>query len=205
MNLAIFITTLLQDGKVTVDTDLSPFPGGVLQETAHILQSYYYNDAQEMPGKAPAFHPDAALWSACYIYRAAQLSAIATPPAADVHRLLTPYPGNINAETIYSADLCLRYLPDLTGLSKGNAAEDILITQLRETAALWPFSSTGIKIPTTYIPDAIWQHPALLAAYADRIIVTRDSARLRHPKILPAVLKALGNYQEILWPGFVRP
>ncbi|MBV7532269.1 hypothetical protein [Chitinophaga sp. sic0106] len=205
MNLANFITTLIQDGKVSVDTDISPFSADILAETATILQTYYHNDVQDMPGTAPAFHVDAAVWSATYIYRAAQLTAIRTLGEGDIANLLIPFSGTVNAATIYSADLCLRYLPDLTGLSKSLSPKDKLVEQLLETAAQWPFSSTGIKIPANEIPDPLWQHPSLLAAYADRIIVTRDQSRLHHPAVLQAVLKALGHYQEILWPGFIKP
>ncbi|SHL71098.1 hypothetical protein SAMN05444266_104490 [Chitinophaga jiangningensis] len=205
MNLAIFITTLIQDGKVSVDTDISPFSADVLQETVTILQSFYHNDVPDMPGTAPAFHADAAIWGATYIYRTAQLFTISSPEDEDITRLLVPFSGAINAATIYSADLSLRYLPDLAGLNKSHATNSKLLEQLQETAAQWPFSSTGMKILAAQVPDSLLQHPSLLAAYADRIIVTRDHGRLRHPKVLQAVVKALDNYQEILWPGFTKP
>lgn len=205
MNLSAFITALTREGQVAVAHDITPFPPEALQAAAAVLHSYYLNDISDMPASPPAFDNDAALWAAAYVYRTTQLIMLRTPGPEQVSILLLPYTGAITAAAVYSADLCLRYLPDLLSMSKGLAPDDPLVMQLRQTAAAWPYSSTGMQIAPAVSLDAIITNPSLLQAYADRVIATRDISRCSTPAITAAIIAALGNYQEILWPDFRLP
>ncbi|WP_143310291.1 hypothetical protein [Chitinophaga vietnamensis] len=205
MNLSAFITALIREGQVAVAHDITPFPPEALQEATAVLHSYYLHDISDMPADPPAFDPEAALWAAIYVFRTTQLIMLKTPAAEQVSTLLLPYPGAITAAAIYSADLCLRYLPDLLSMSKGLAPDDPLLTQLRQTAAAWPYSSTGMQITPAAHLDIITGNSSLLQAYADRVIATRDISRCNMPAVTAAIVAALGNYQEILWPDFRLP
>ncbi|MCW3463831.1 hypothetical protein [Chitinophaga nivalis] len=202
MNLSAFISHLIREGQVTVADTIHPFSTQEIQDTATVLHQYYENDILDMPGTAPAFDEKAAMWAAIYIYRAVQLAMLRQLGEEQIKILLTPYPDAITPEAIYGADLCLRYLPDLVSLSKGLSPDDPLVQHLKETAAVWPFSSTGMNIPVTAVLDHILAHPSLLQAYADRIIASRDTDRCRIPAVKEAVKASLGNYTDILWPDF---
>lgn len=202
MNLDAFINHLVREGQVTVVNQIIPFTPQELQDTQTILEAYYENDILEIPGTAPAFDVDAALWAAGYIYRIVQLAMLREAGKQDIIRWLTPYPSPPTAANIYSADLCLRYLPDLLSLSKGIAPDDPLVQQIREIAMQWPFSSTGMNLPATGDISAIIASPPLLQAYADKIIATRDQNRCTHPAIQAIVTASLGNYASILWPDY---
>ncbi|PSL46651.1 hypothetical protein CLV51_103632 [Chitinophaga niastensis] len=205
MNLSAFITHLVREGQVTVASNIHLFSPQELQNTIVVLQEYYDNDIQDMPGTAPAFDSNAALWAARYIYRAVQLAMLRQLGEEEITTLLLPYDQPVTAATIYGADLCLRYLPDLLSLSKGLSPEDPLVKHLQETAKQWPFSSTGINIPATQGIDIIVSNPSLLQTYVDRIIATRDTGRCNVQPVLAAVKASLGNYAEVLWPDFKLP
>ncbi|WP_146616167.1 hypothetical protein [Chitinophaga dinghuensis] len=196
MNLALFVTALTQDSKVSVLPGITPFSPTALQEASVVLYNFYRDDSQEMPTTPPPFHEDAALWAATLAYRIIQLAE--APVSSEIITHLPPFTPPVTPAVIYSADLCLRYLPDLLQYTKPGPLQDYVL----QTAAQWPFSSTGMQITLTGTLTPILQDNALLQAYADRIIVTRDISRCQHPGIKNAVIKAMGNYQEILWPGF---
>lgn len=204
MNLDAFINHLVREGQVAVVNQIIPFTPQELQDTQTILEAYYQNDILEIPGTAPAFDADAALWAAGYIYRIVQLAMLREAGKQDILHWLSPYPATPTAASIYSADLCLRYLPDLLSLSKSLAPDDPLMQQIRETAMQWPFSSTGMNLPANGDLTAVIASPALLQAYADRIIATRDSNRCDIPAVQQTVTASLGNYASILWPDYKK-
>ncbi|MBC9914229.1 hypothetical protein [Chitinophaga varians] len=202
MSLSSFITTLVRDGQVTVATVVHPFSQDDLTEARTVLLNYYQHDITDMPGQAPAFDGDTALWAAGFIYRAAQLIRLRHIDNAGIDQWLPKHPGANAPEAVYSADLCLRYLPDLLGMAKDLAPADPLVQRITETAAQWPFSSTGMNIFPDIPITAITGHPSLLLAYTDRVIASKDTGRCSNPTVMTAVKAALGNYADLLWPGF---
>ncbi|MFY0254469.1 hypothetical protein ACDQ55_10995 [Chitinophaga sp. 30R24] len=202
MKLSVFINHLVREGQVAVVNQFVPFTPGELKETTTVLQEYYDNDILEMPGAAPIFNADAALWAAQYVYRTVQLALLRESGLEAIIQWMQPYTADITDSSIYSADLCLRYLPDLLHLSKGLSPDDPLVQYIRKTAALWPFSSTGMNLPATGNTDMIIASPSLLQAYADRIIASRDQGRCNIPAVLATVNTSLGNYANMLWPEY---
>jgi len=196
MNLALFVTALTQDRNVSVIPGITPFSPATLQDASLVLYNFYRDDIQDMPPSCPPFQEDAALWAATLTYRIVQLTE--EPSHLPLTTLLPAYTSPVTPAAIYSADLCLRYLPDLMQHTQTDNLRNFVL----QTAAQWPFSSTGMQVSPTGSIEPILHDAALLQAYADRIIVTRDTNRCQHPGIKSAVIKAMGNYQEILWPGF---
>ncbi|NIG53718.1 hypothetical protein [Chitinophaga sp. Cy-1792] len=205
MDLAEFIQSLTREGNPNVSASLAPFDEQTRQDANKMLLTLYLQDIPDMPGKAPVFNQDAALWAATFIYRTMQLVQLPNLSTSDIPALLTDYPGNKSPDVIYSADLCLRYLQDIYCLAAKSAIAAPLQEYLRQIAAKWPFSSTGMPVTDTTPISTIMEDKSLATAYADRIIVSRDAQRLKIPEVARAVKKALGNYQEILWPGFNPP
>jgi len=203
MNLTSFTTTLLQSGQVTIPKEFSPLDPADLTATTKTLSRFHETDKLHLPTPAPAFDPTAALWSAQYLYRATQLTLLRDAGDEAVSEHLLPYEGEMNAHAIYSADLVLRHLPELLGLAKGLAPDDVLVVNLHATAARWPFSSVGIAIDAHESEAIILDDPALRIAYADRIIQARDRKRLENPLVEELVREALGDHKAALWPELV--
>ncbi|RBL92133.1 hypothetical protein [Chitinophaga flava] len=202
MILSSFITTLVQDGQVTIAAVVNPFSSDDLADANNLLLEYYRNDLTDMPGQAPGFDADAAMWAAQFVYRAAQLIMLRHIDENGVYQLLPLYDIATQPDAVYSADLCLRYLPDLLSLAKGLAPADPLVKRITQIAAQWPFSSTGMNILPDIPVNVITSHPSLLQAYTDRIIASKDAARCSEPMVMTTVKASLGNYADLLWPGF---
>jgi len=127
MELATFIKGLITEGKVSVKGVLISFPEEDLFETKKILREYYEEDILEMPGTAPSFSEEAAIWAAEYFYRVVQLTIIRDAGEEKIKEQLKPFAGEINAAAMYSADLIFRHLPSLIDLVKGFAPADVLL------------------------------------------------------------------------------
>ncbi|KAA2245567.1 hypothetical protein F0L74_06320 [Chitinophaga agrisoli] len=200
MRLTGFISDLIGGTGVTVAGEVLPFGEDDVQETIDVLGRYYVNDVIGMPHHAPAFNPQAAAWSARYLYHVIQLMLLRHLGNEQLDVLLIPFPGEIDAAAIYTTDLTFRHLPELFQLARSLAPGDPLVQRLTDTALQWPFSAAGIALPAEPALDTVLDHPSLRIAYVDRIITRRDTARCNNPHITALVLEALGAYPEKLWP-----
>lgn len=201
MKLCEFIDALIHTGSVTLAGSVDTFEEEDLLRSQKLLQDYYTRDALEMPGTPPSFDEEAALWAAIFLYRAMQFTLLRSEEATTVQNTLAAYTGDITPEIMYSADLCLRYLPPMLGLAQGLAPEDVLVTCIQTVATQFPLSAVGIRLPGD---NTIPGHPSLRAAYTDRIITLRDTQRYQQDGIVKAlVTEALGNHTASLWPGLI--
>lgn len=201
MQLSTFFSTLFAEGKVVATGEVSGFDPADRPALEKVLYRCYQDDVLAMPSQAPAFHPEAACCAAQFIYNAVQLIVRRDLDNEAVEKHLAGLPEPASAEIIYSADLTLRYLPELFGLARGLAPLDIVVTKLKDTATRWPFSSVGILLETEYALDNILAHPSLKYAYTDRILTRQDKNRAQHPQVMALVSSTLGNYAAELWPN----
>lgn len=202
MELTNFIAGLINEGKVKVVPQMVTFTAEDLNLASIHLRQYYEDDAQEMPAAVPVFDLPAACWAATYLYRAVQFILMRELDETTMQQHLLPYAGEHTPAAIYSADLTLRYLPDLFNLAKGLSPHDPLVKQMQETAQAWPFSSAAIQLETMADISAVMSHASLKQAYIDRIINVRDLRKCRQPECYPLVQEALGSYSYVLWPQF---
>src|SRR3954462_11273205 len=165
MELTNFIAGMINEGKVKVVAQLLEFEPEDLHLANIHLQQYYEDDIQEMPAAAPSFDENAALWAARYLYTAVQFILLRNLDETTMQEQLLPYSGELTPAAMYSADLTLRYLPDLFDLAKGLSPNDPLVKMMKETAQLWPFSSAAISMSESTNLSVIFSHASLKQAY----------------------------------------
>ena len=199
MKLAQFILNLFEYGDVTVEDKVQVFSEKDLRDTVRGLDYFYKKDISNIPHTAPSFHPEAALWSAQYIYRAVQMIVLRELGEEEVKKHLTDYPFEKTPEVIYSVDLTMRYLSDLLNIAKGLAPDDILVKKLKQSALDFPFSSVGLKIEGELNEAVILSHTALKYAYADRIINKKDKSRIQNTNIQELIKELLGDHASTFW------
>lgn len=202
MQLEQFILDIILQGKVIVDDKISAFTKEDLQLATQRLREDHALQQQELTATVPAFHAEAAIWAAGFLYRAVQLVMLRNLGEEVVNELLTPYGGEVSPETILSVDLSFRYLPNLMGLAKGLAPEDVLVKRMMEAAISWPFSSVGMKVEGDMKIDVILNNACLRREYIDRIIEARDTKRCNNVQVNEYIQEALGDHGVVLWPGW---
>ena len=204
MTLSQFILNLLEKGQVLLEGKLRDFSKTELEEAAKVLKVYYDHDKIEMPYQAPDFEPGIALWGATYLYHTMQLSLLRDENEETVREYLTASTASKTPSVIYSADLMLRYLPQLLNISKGLAPDDVLVKCLMETAVQWPFSSIGIVLTETPNLDPILENQSLRIAYIDRIIQSKNQKNIYNEKVTKLINEALGDHQSTFWPELTK-
>jgi hypothetical protein len=188
-----FIQSLLEAGRVKVPPGDEP-PDGIHEAIAD-LDRVARSEAAFGP---PALSAPAASWALTIVYRAAQALVFREIDADAVrHMLAVPCPLPPSPSVHYSADLSLRYLPDLLALARGIAPDDPLVAGHTALARAWPLSSVGVAGAGEVDPSAFLNHPSLRQLYVDRIIERSDASRLAHPAVRAAVLEAVGAYPSL--------
>ena len=188
-----FVHSLAETGRVSVPPD-DALPDDV--EAA--VQELDAAAREEMAFTAPQLNPMVAAWALGLIYRACQALVFREIEATSVEGTLTaPCPRPPSPSVCYSADLSLRYLPDLLSLARGIAPSDPLVAGLTALSRAWPLSSVGTAGMEDVDVAAFVDHPSLRQLYVDRIIERGDVSRLKHPAVRAAVGEALGAYPDL--------
>lgn len=203
MDLTSFIKDLLENGNVTVSGTPIHFEENDRQESALLLKAYYNEDILDIALTPPEFSVEAALWGAEYCYNSIQMMMQRTVEDNMLSHYLKPFEGSYDASTIYSADLFLRYLPDLLQTAKGLAPDDRLVSYVTETACQWPFSTASEELAHDEGRiGMILNHASLRIAYADRIIRSRNKKLAGREEIKEIITEALGDHANLIWPEF---
>lgn len=205
MNLPLYsmIRTLRSSEEVILYARLLRISAEDEAATLEFLQSEYASESREYPGEAPAFDAAAARWAAHTLYIAAQVLLYREHKSADLPVLLPAYNGNTDAAALLSADLCLRFLPDvlqqLQLIDPLDPLNSLLLTHLQH----WHYSGLVLhEAPADADLQPVLQNPCLKQLYINRIISCRRTKTALLPGLEPAVRNALGIYEDVFWPGF---
>ncbi|MTH15537.1 hypothetical protein [Flavobacterium sp. LC2016-01] len=169
-------------------------------EAALFLETEYEKEVLEYPGIAPNFNSGAALWAARMVYLATQLLLHREHKMKDVKELLSFYIGAVDASAIISADLCLRFLPQIIAEIRKIDPEDLVIDILEKHLIQFHYSAIGSDLDTENINfDAVAANDCLLQLYIDRI-VQRKSIKWAQSDFIKKQLEiGFGDYQKLFW------
>ncbi|KYP15341.1 hypothetical protein [Flavihumibacter sp. CACIAM 22H1] len=166
------------------------------QLVVEFLETEFTNEAYDYPFHTLEFDKAAALWAARYLYTTAQLLLYRTYSVEQLPMLLAGFKDDLTPEAILSADLCLRFLPDLFDLANKLDYSDPIQSCIVSTLSIWQYS--GIKIAdATLTPklEIIFSNPCLKQLYLNRILETDNPYLKKHPVIQQELSAIAGIYQ----------
>jgi hypothetical protein len=195
LTLASFLKTLSAESLALVDRTQCFESGAEAFAAWHALEEAARAD---LPGNPPSCNEAAGLWAAERLYFICQAIVIRDLDAQEVRpRILEPCPSPRNPSADYSADICLRHLPDVARLARQLAASDPVNDLIQEFAATWPLSAAGVpQIEFTKI-ETFWPHPTLRRVFVDRVLAHQATAALQLPPVLEAIRAALGAHPDL--------
>ncbi|RZK12964.1 MAG: hypothetical protein EOO46_01175 [Flavobacterium sp.] len=173
------------------------------QEAVHYLAKEYCDEAVTYPFIAPSFDGEAALWAAKTVYLASQLLLYREHREADLPALFPPYQSGVTPSAVLSADLVLRFLPDVVLQLKAIDPEDALILILETHLTTWHYSGIRYALVVDSLNfSSLQSSPCLEQLYVDRAIASQNLLLAKHPAIRQNVSAALGMYAPQLWSRF---
>ena len=170
------------------------------------LSNEYQKELLEYPSETvPEFDAATALWAAKTIYISAQLLLYRENEVTDLDMLLPDYTAIRNASSVLSADLCLRFLPDILVQLKMIDSEDALIEILERKIVYWHYSGINYTLPLEQLDfDSMFAEDGLKRLYLNRIITNKKIDLANHPACKENVAGYLGMYADQFWKDFNR-
>jgi len=110
------------------------------------LEKEYGNEALNFPHDAPGFDKTAALWAAKIIYISAQLVLFREANPEDLEPMLPDFEQPLTPSVLLSADLTLRFLPDVLRQVKLIDSEDPLLKILEPKLLKFHYSGVNYQL-----------------------------------------------------------
>jgi MoxR-vWA-beta-propeller ternary system protein len=204
VSLPVFLRALFDHGRVQVAAPTEKVTRQDEQEAEEALREPDAALRLEGPGQLPELNMAVAMWAAKTCFGACQLIVFRQLDEQAIGELLpAAFPPSDPPSRHWSADLTLRFLPDLLRHASVASEEDPLLRHLRSLASQWPLSSVGIEEIAPEHIEELAASPPLLQLYVDRILARKDYHRLEHPAVREAVRQAVGMHSK-LWPDLTK-
>ncbi len=168
-------------------------------EAILFLRKEYLQESLDFPYQAPLFDANAALWAAKTVYIAAQLMLYREHKEVDLLELLSDYEGDFSPAAILSADLYLRFLPDMLIHLKMIDSQDKLIEILEKMLEKWHYSGIKYALEIEKLDfETIENDLCVKQMYANRVIFYKKNALFQHPILQPLLLANFGIHSQVL-------
>ncbi len=196
-----FLSDLFVNGEVQVAPQLEPFSETEELDAQRFLEEIHIEEQLNTPKAAIPFDAPAALWAAKFLYRAVQFTLLRAVDENTIKKELSLYPGTITAASICSADLCLRYMGDLSKLTKSLAPADVLLEYYRKLAYQWPYSAIGWAVlPNKEQLFDLLRHEGLRLLFLERLLDKKAYADIKKLQLIPWIQTLTGLYPKELLP-----
>jgi hypothetical protein len=168
-SLADFLDGVLSDGSAILRA-APALPTRDRRPAVARLEAAYADRRLDVAGLPLPFDAPAALDSALFLWRACWSLVQRGQPEEEVGIVLELPAPPVTAAAHLSADLVLRFLPQLHRRSHGAAADDILTTRLTQALRNAPLSGVLAGVEEGPLaPIELGGHPGLLLLYAERL------------------------------------
>jgi hypothetical protein len=163
-----FLHQLFEEGKVLLKDRPVPSTGRPSPEAAALLKRAFNDYRLHVAGPLIEFDSGAALNAAEVVRQACWLLLNRTEPESELHLTMQGAPAT-PAQHL-SADLVLRFLPQIYRRARALAPADVLLGMLADILRRWPL--TGVLAGVDEEPLApldFGGHPGLMLLYAERL------------------------------------
>jgi len=194
------IEHLLATDKVVLYRRIDEVSTSESEAVTALLKEQFDREAAGYPGTTPCWHPEAAAWAARVLFHAAQLVLYRSHDAESLEHYFPVFDRTKTADAVISADICLRYLPDVLRFLAEIDVDDALIPVLESVLGEWHYSGL-LADPTPEPADltTVVENDCLARLYADRVIKTKNEAMAARPELRSLVLTALGDHGATYW------
>lgn len=198
-----FLDTLFllrQEECITIFTDLQEISRKEENDAAEYLETEFEKERLEFLSDTISYDKEAAIWAAKVLYHSAQLYLIRENTAKDLNKLIPPFNGKRDVSAILSADLSLRFLPQIILALKNADPEDPLIGPLENILIDFHYSAVGFDLE---LENINWEkelsertHRKL---YLERIVEKKSYQLAEIPYINNLLVAEFGLHKDVFW------
>ena len=168
------------------------------------LKKEYEKEVLNFPYDPPPFDANAALWAAKTIYISAQLVLFREIEVKNLlNELLPDYSKELSPSKMLSADLTLRFMPDLLRQLQTIDLEDPLIRILEPKLSKFHYSGVNYNLDLEALDfNLVNENQCFRQLYANRIIQYKRTKLASHPAFSSLISSNLSIYKNEIWKDF---
>lgn len=164
------------------------------------LKDEYTKEATNYPYSPPTFNKEAALWAAKTIYFSSQFLLYRENKGNELPLYLPPYSLTVDAPSVLSTDICLRFLPDILENLTGIDPEDPIVLLLEDFMYQWHYSAVGYRLnPEKLSINEVYENKCLRQLYVDRIIEKKAKELAGLPFFNSHIKASIGEFGSLFW------
>jgi hypothetical protein len=202
-NKSPFLDTLFllrKEGCLTIFTHIQEISVKEEQEAADYFESEFEKERLGFFSDQVSCHREAAVWAGKILYHSAQLYLIRENTAKDLSGWVPRFKGKKDIASILSADLSLRFLPQVMAALQNIDPEDPLIKRLEDILTEFHYSAIGYDLDPGEVD---WQEEledrTYRKLYLERIVEKKDYRLAGIPYINRLLMAEFGLHKDIFW------
>jgi len=202
-NKSPFLDTLFllrKEGTLTIFSDLKTLTEKEEKEAEDFFESEFEKERLDFLSDKIPFNKEAAIWAAKILYHSAQLYLIRKDTAKDLEKLIPQYRGEKDVSAILSADLSLRFLPQLLDALQIADSTDPLVKILENILQQFHYSGIGLDLNLENINwEEELKNKTYRKLYLERIVEKKAYSLAEIPYINQLLIAEFGMYKDIFW------
>lgn len=198
-----FLDTLFllrKEGTLTIFSDIKWISPKEEQDTADYLESEFEKERLEFFSDNISCDRNTAVLAAKVLYHSAQLHLIRENTAKDVNQLIPLYKDTRDISSILSADLSLRFLPQIMYALNDADTEDPVIKILKSILQQFHYSGIGYDLDLANINwEEELKDKTYQKLYLERIVDKKAYSLAEVPYIHQLLTAEFGMYKDVFW------
>lgn len=202
-NQSPFLDTLFllrKEECITIFTDLHEISKKEEQDAADYFESEFEKERLEFLSDQIICDRETAVWAAKVVYHSAQLHLIRENTAKDLNKLIPLFKGKRDVSSLLSADLSLRFLPQIISVLQSADPEDALVKMLENILAQFHYSAIGFDLN---LENINWEEElkdkTYRKLYLERIVEKKAYSLAEIPYINQLLVAEFGMYKDVFW------
>lgn len=191
---------LRKEECITIFTDLQEISKKEEQDAADYFESEFEKERLEFLSDQINCDRETAVWAAKVLYYSAQLYLIRKDTAKNLEKLIPQFNGKRNVASLLSADLLLRFLPQIISVLQNADPEDTLIKMLENILRQFHYSGIGFDLDLEKID---WEEElkdnTYRKLYLERIVEKKAYSLAEIPYINKFLIAEFGMYKDVFW------
>jgi len=202
-NKSPFLDTLFllrKGGTLTIFSDFETLSEKEEKEAEDFFESEFEKERLDFLSDKIPFNKEAAIWAAKILYHSAQLYLIRKDTAKDLEKLIPQYQDEKDVSAILSADLSLRFLPQLLDTLQIADSTDPLVKILENILQQFHYSRIGLDLNFEKINwEEELKNKTYRKLYLERIVEKKAYKLAEIPYINQLLIAEFGMYKDIFW------
>ncbi len=198
-----FLDTLFllrKEECITIFTDLQEISKKEEEEAADYFESEFEKERLEFLSDQVRCDRGAAVWAAKVLYHSAQLYLIRKDTAKNLEKLIPQFKGKRDVSSILSADLSLRFLPQIISALQNADPEDPLVKMLENILTQFHYSGIGWELDLEKISwEEELKDKTYRKLYLERIVEKKSYKLAEIPYINRLLIAEFGLHKDLFW------